>query len=213
MSWRILLLSGAGVLAALTAVVLLSPRLFPNPPASAVLESTPRLAPRRLAAPLAAGESAGRPFWEAANVAEPSHPRLPMPAKIPPHTAPLTGDTAAAVRQLETASRTPENIRRLNDKAVVWFAQSPGEAAAWLNQTSRFPDLEMAVASIASAIAEQGHLDTALDWLDTVGDADIRQRTMISIYNLEARRGRVTREELEAAGLTPGEIERIFQSD
>ena len=155
------------------------------------------------------------PFWLSAIVLEPENPRMPTAAVVPPRIGPpvSAAETAARVKELEAAPSSAANAGRLNEQVIVWYAQDPLQATAWLNATPRFAELAPALSSIAAALGERGHLDVAHEVLENIADEETRRAAILDVYSLQARNGRITRESLTTAGWDPADIELVFQGD
>lgn len=154
------------------------------------------------------------PFWTTAIVPEPETPRFPSAAAIrgTPSATDAALKTAARIRELESSPATPENLRRYNQQAILYYDQDPTAATDWLNTTQGYTHLGPALASIAASLGERGHIDVAHLIIESITDEDARRSAVLDIYSLRARKGQVTRDDLAQAGWDSADIEFIFQN-
>jgi len=66
-----------------------------------------------------------------------------------------------------------------------------------------YDDLQPAISYIASRVAENGDLETALEWTALLPGGTLRDDTIFDIYALALRNGKITASEINLGGLPP----------
>lgn len=168
--------------------------------------------PAHASSPLAstATDQDDKPFWEEADVPDPGEDEPAAVAVIPRPQGPIiVRDYESEVKALEKDGDT----QQLNDSLMLWFNQDPTAATDWINETEHFEAIAPSLHLLAQGMANQGHLETALTWADSISDPGKRHETLLHIYAHEARQRKVTREALQQQGFSQEDIAVIFSGE
>jgi len=141
-------------------------------------------------------------FWNSARVPGPGHD-LPIIAIRPED---LGG--GASTEPVDHAARiaraiSEDDLPAVQSAALSWFEKDPAAARNWLAMQATYDDLQPAISYIASKVAENGDLETALEWTALLPGGTLRDDTIFDIYALALRNGKITAAELDLDGLPP----------
>jgi hypothetical protein len=148
-------------------------------------------------------------FWNSARVPDPGHD-LPIIA-IRPEDLGVVASTEPVDHAARIARAISEDdLPAVQSAALSWFEKDPAAARDWLAMQSTYDDLQPAISYIASRIAEQGDLKTALEWTALLPVGTLRDDTIFNIHALALRDGRITASEIWLDGIPPDRHADLF---
>jgi hypothetical protein len=147
-------------------------------------------------------EATSPDFWNSARVPDPGHD-LPIIA-IRPEDLGVVASTEPVDHAARIARAISEDdLPAVQSAALSWFEKDPVAARNWLAMQPTYDDLQPAISYIASRVAENGDLETALEWTALLPSGSLRDDTIFDICALALRNGKITASEINLDGLPP----------